>query len=331
MKKNCYSATFSRMTKPCASIDIGSHTARLLISTKSGPQGILRPLIRKRDYIRLSEGFDRSGKKIIQPDAIHRTLNVLEDFSQSLKTFDVGSVHAVATGLFREAANRDEFLDRIYESTGIRVRTITGDEEGLLTGKGVLNALNIRKGPFLIFDLGGGSTEFLSGTEGAQTVKSIPLGAGILTQAYLKSDPPEKEEIDELSRHIDQSLEEFLSEPYVKGDNLLIVGTGGTVTTLGAMLHRISVEDVTPDRITGMTLTRAQIEALFDRLRNLNLEERFDLPGLDPGRAGVILAGSLIVIRILRFFKSVQLTVSMSDLLEGILLTCFKGEGNEYE
>jgi exopolyphosphatase / guanosine-5'-triphosphate,3'-diphosphate pyrophosphatase len=309
------------MTKPCASIDIGSHTARLLIAEKSGPRGILRPLIRKRDYIRLSEGFDRAGKKIIQSDAIDRTLDVLKGFSQSLKTFDVGSVDAVATGLFREAANRDEFLDRIYECTGIRVRTITGDEEALLTGKGVLNALDIRKKPFVIFDLGGGSTEFLSGTEGAQTVKSIPLGAGILTQAYLKSNPPEKEEINELSRHIDQSLEEFLPEPYVKGDNLPIVGTGGTVTTLGVMSHKISVEEITPEAINGLTLTRAQIEALFDRLRKLTIEERAKLPGLDPGRAGVIVAGSLIVIRILYFFKSVQLTVSMSDLLEGILIS----------
>jgi exopolyphosphatase/guanosine-5'-triphosphate,3'-diphosphate pyrophosphatase len=162
------------MTKPCASIDIGSHTARLLIADKSGPQGILRPLIRKRDYIRLSEGFDRAGEKTIQPNAIDRTLDALKGFSQTLKTFDVGSVHAVATGLFREAANRDEFLDRIYESTGIRVRTITGDEEALLTGKGVLNALDIRKKPFIIFDLGGGSTEFLSGRGGRQTVRSIP-------------------------------------------------------------------------------------------------------------------------------------------------------------
>jgi exopolyphosphatase / guanosine-5'-triphosphate,3'-diphosphate pyrophosphatase len=307
------------MTKPCASIDIGSHTARLLIAEKSGPQGILRPLIRKRDYIRLSEGFDRAGKKLIQPDAIDRTLDVLKGFSQTLETFDVGSVHAVATGLFREAANREEFLDRIYESTGIRVRTITGDEEALLTGKGVFKALNIRKGPFLIFDLGGGSTEFLAGTEGAQTVRSIPLGAGIMTQAYLKTDPPEKEEINKLSRHIDQSLEEFLPEPYVKGNNFPIVGTGGTVTTLGVMSHSVSVEDITPEAINGLTLTRAQIEALFERLRYLTIEERATLPGLDPGRAGVIVAGSLIVIRILYFYKSVQLTVSMSDLLEGIL------------
>jgi exopolyphosphatase/guanosine-5'-triphosphate,3'-diphosphate pyrophosphatase len=307
------------MTKPCASIDIGSHTARLLIAEKSGSQGILRPLIRKRDYIRLSEGFDRAGKRIIQPDAIDRTLDVLRGFSRSLKTFDVGSVHAVATGLFREAANRDEFLDRIYESTGIRVRTITGDEEALLTGKGVLNALDIRKKPFIIFDLGGGSTEFLSGRGGRQTVRSIPLGAGILTQAYLKADPPEKNEIHVLSTYIDQTLMESGMEEVGGGDVYLVVGTGGTVTTLGAMTHRVSVEDMTPEVINGLTLERSQIEGLFYRLRNLTLEERAKLPGLDPGRAGVIVAGSLIVIRILHFFKSVQLTVSMSDLLEGIL------------
>ena len=319
------------MTKTCASIDIGTHTARLLIAQKAGGPGVLRPLIRKRDYIRLGEAFDRSGKKVISPDAIDRTLNVLGGFSQSLKTFGVGSVHAVATGVVREAANRDEFLDRIYESAGIRVKTITGDEEALLTGKGVLNALNIPKGPFLIFDLGGGSTEFLSGSEGAQTVKSIPLGAAVLKQAYLKSDPPEKNEVDALSRHIDQFLAESRLEPYGMGDDFSMVGTGGTVTTLGAMLHRVSVEDIMPDRITGLTLTMAQIETLFDRIRNLSLEERLKLPGLDPGRAGVIVAGSLVVIRILHFFKSVQLMVSMSDLLEGILITCFKGEVNGYE
>jgi exopolyphosphatase/guanosine-5'-triphosphate,3'-diphosphate pyrophosphatase len=99
----------------------------------------------------------------------------------------------------------------------------------------------------------------------------------------------------------------------------LVVGTGGTVTTLGAMSHSVSVEDITPEVINGLTLERSQIEALFDRLRNLTFEERAKLPGLDPGRAGVIVAGSLVVIRILHFFKSVQLTVSMSDLLEGIL------------
>jgi exopolyphosphatase/guanosine-5'-triphosphate,3'-diphosphate pyrophosphatase len=307
------------MTKPCASIDIGSHTARLLIAEKSGSQGILRPLIRKRDYIRLSEGFDRAGKRIIQPDAIDRTLDVLRGFSRSLKTFDVGSVHAVATGLFREAANRDEFLDRIYESTGIRVRTITGDEEALLTGKGVLNALDIRKKPFIIFDLGGGSTEFLSGRGGRQTVRSIPLGAGILTQAYLKADPPEKDEIRVLSTYIDQILTESGMREVGAGDDYLVVGTGGTVTTLGAMTHRVPVEDITPEVINGLTIERSQIEGLFYRLRNLTLEERAKLPGLDTGRAGVIVAGSLIVIRILHFFKSVQLTVSMSDLLEAIL------------
>jgi exopolyphosphatase/guanosine-5'-triphosphate,3'-diphosphate pyrophosphatase len=307
------------MTKPCASIDIGSHTARLLIADKSGPQGILRPLIRKRDYIRLSEGFDRAGEKTIQPNAIDRTLDALKGFSQTLKTFDVGSVHAVATGLFREAANRDEFLDRIYESTGIRVRTITGDEEALLTGKGVLNALDIRKKPFIIFDLGGGSTEFLSGRGGRQTVRSIPLGAGILTQAYLKADPPEKDEIRVLSAYIDQILTESGMREVGAGDDYLVVGTGGTVTTLGAMTHRVPVEDITPEVINGLTIERSQIEGLFYRLRNLTLEERAKLPGLDTGRAGVIVAGSLIVIRILHFFKSVQLTVSMSDLLEAIL------------
>ena len=181
------------------------------------------PLARKRTYIRLAEGLSQSEKKDIPSVAIDRTLNVLKKFSGTLKRFRVHSVNAVVTGVIREAPNRDKFLDRIYEETGIRVRVITGVEEAYLTAKGALQALNIHTDPFAVFDLGGGSTEFFIGSE----------------------------------------------------------------------------------------------------------DTRLRLPGLDKGRADVILAGCLTVIRILYFFKSLQLKVSMSDLLEGILVEKLEGERNE--
>jgi len=287
------------------------------------------PLARKRAYIRLAEALSQSENKDIPSAAIDRTLNVLKNFSDYLKRFRVHSVNAVATGVIREAPNRDQFLDRIYEETGIRVRAITGVEEAYLTAKGALQALNIHTDPFAVFDLGGGSTEFLIGSEGTRVARSVPLGAMILTKKHFGSDPPEEAEVEALSRHVDQCLlDADLNVPGAR-DLSLLVGTGGTVATLAVMLHGIPSGDITADQINGILLRRRNIEALFSEIRNLSLSERLKLPGLDKGRADVILAGCLIVIRILYFFKLLQLKVSLSDLLEGILVDSSEGEKND--
>jgi exopolyphosphatase/guanosine-5'-triphosphate,3'-diphosphate pyrophosphatase len=316
------------MSETLASIDIGTHTARLLVASKSGPQGFLRPLFRKRAYIRLAAGFDYSGKKTIQSSAIDRTLAVLEDFSFSIRKFNPYSVNAVATGVVRQAINRNEFLSRICQRTGIRVRVVTGNEEARLTMKGVLHGLGIKASPFFIFDLGGGSTEFLLGGEGMTAIRSLPLGAVILTQEYLQSDPPEEAEIDKLSSHIDRCLEELNLGGDGGRDQCRIIGTGGTMITLAAMLYSMPDTEIIPERINGSVLKRQQIEALFNKIRALALTERLRLPGLDQGRVDVIVAGSLIVLRILNYIKSLKVVVSMSDLLEGILIDCFEGEEN---
>jgi exopolyphosphatase/guanosine-5'-triphosphate,3'-diphosphate pyrophosphatase len=262
---------------------------------------------------------EESGHQVIGSEAIGRALNALESFSRFLKSFDVASIQAVATGVIREAENRDEILGRIYEHTGILVRPITGSEEALLTGKGVLNALNIRAGPYLIFDLGGGSTEFLLGRKNRQTVMSIPLGALVLTRVCSTSDPPKHGELEALSGQIDEALRHAHGADFGSGP-LTIAGTGGTVTTLSAVLNSIPVEEVSPEKMNGLILERPQLEGLFSELRNLSLDQRARLTGLDRERAGVILAGLLAVIRILDFFQSHKLIVSLSDLLEGNLM-----------
>ena len=323
-----YSVTFPEMGKALASIDIGTHTARLLIARKSGKPSALRPLARKRAYIRLGEHLGETGRNIIRPDAVNRTLSVLKDFSHCTEKFDVLSVHAVATGVVREAANRDEFLARIYEHTGIRANLLTGDEEAILTGKGVLHSLGLRVSPFVVFDLGGGSTEFFLGNESAIVTKSAPLGAVVLTKRYFKSDPPDEIQANSLSGHVDQCLKEAGLRIPGRPDQFLVVGTGGTVTTLAAMLYEIPPKDIDPAGMNGLILKRPQIEKFFRELKSLSMKERMRLPGLDRERAGVILAGSLVVMRILYFFKSLQLTVSLSDLLEGILIDHLEGEEN---
>ena len=303
-----------------ASIDIGSHTARLLISRKTGSPVFFNPLIRKRTYIRLAEGFDDQGKRIINPAAIVRVLNSLKDFSFFTRKFNVYKTYAISTGVMRRAVNRDHLLHLMHEYTGYNVRVISGDEEARLTGKGVLHSLNIQGEPFVIFDLGGDSTEFIFGVNDVSDVISIPLGAMILTQRFLTSDPPDIKNIEALSRYVDKTLKESLSRKTCGNNDHLLVGTGGTVTTLAAMIHGIDPKIISPFRMNGLILKRAMIEELFSKMKTQAINERMRLPGLDRDRADVIIAGSIIVIRILHFFKSLQITVSLSDLLDGILI-----------
>lgn len=312
-----------------ASIDIGSHTARLLISQNIGPPDFFRPLCRKRSYIHLAEGFDNQGEGTITPEAVDRTLTALEDFASLMKQYDVATTHAVATGVVRRAINRDHLLNRIHVQTGINVRAISGEHEAMLTCKGVLHSLDMEEGPFCIFDLGGGSTEFIFGGQEDTGATSISLGTIVLTHAFLRSDPPDTIEIEALSKYVDEVLEDAFPEDARAGKHYLLVGTGGTVTTLAAMIFDIDSNEIRPERINGLIVEKEQIEDLLTHIRHLTITERMELRGLDRGRAEVILAGVMVVMRILHFFRSLQMTVSLSDLLEGILVAYLQGE--EYE
>ncbi|MCJ7683807.1 MAG: hypothetical protein MUO68_05890, partial [Desulfobacteraceae bacterium] len=194
------------MKQLVASIDLGSHTARLLIARQSGSSGRLRPLVRKRAYIRLAECFERGGEEIIGPDASARVLEVMQGFSSLIADFNVRQVYGVATGIIRDAINRDQFLDYIYEQTHIRIGLISGEREALLSGKGALSALNIKGGPSLVFDLGGGTTEFFYENRGKVEAKSVLLGAAALTNEFIWTDPPSETELDFVSKEIDKCL-----------------------------------------------------------------------------------------------------------------------------
>lgn len=308
-----------------ASMDIGSHTARLLVAQSIGPPELLEPLFRKRVYIRLAEDFHISSRGTLQPEAIGRTLKSLEDFASLAREYGVESTHAVSTGVVREASNRDEFVRLIYERTGIQVKVISGQEEAWLTEKGVLHALNMENRPFMIFDLGGGSTEFIYGKRDYRKVKSIPLGAMVLTQKYLTSDPPQRARIEALGKEVDRLLRvSFSKYPHVKDG--LLVGTGGTVTALAATIYALDTEEISPKRMNGLILEREQLEDLFSRIKTMTRNERLKLLGLDRGRAEVIPAGCIAVIRILRFLRSARMVICLSDLLEGILIAYLQGE-----
>jgi exopolyphosphatase/guanosine-5'-triphosphate,3'-diphosphate pyrophosphatase len=200
---------------------------------------------------------------------------------------------------------------------------ISGEEEARLTGKGVFYGLNMHGRSFAIFDLGGGTTEFVFGQDKRTEVRSIPLGAMVLTQKYLKRDPPEEKNLRKLGKHIEKTLEDAFASKFSKGEERFLVGTGGTVTTLAAMIQGIESEDIGPGNIHGLLLEREEFEGLLPRISTISLAERLKLKGLDQGRADVIVAGAMVVGGILEFFNPPGMVVSFSDILEGILVECF--------
>jgi exopolyphosphatase/guanosine-5'-triphosphate,3'-diphosphate pyrophosphatase len=214
----------------------------------------------------------------------------------------------------------------------VAFRVVSGEEEARLTARGVLHALERPAGPFVIFDLGGGTTELVLGnaaTGEEMEIVSLPVGASVLKEAFLPEDPPLGGSMQALGLQVDRILEKGLGGLGGFSGVPWIIGTGGTATTLAAMVHGIDVSGIEPERMNGLPLERASLERLLDRLVRLPLEERVRLPGLDPGRADVIPAGALAVLRILDQFKASRMVVCLSDILEGLLIDHLEGESHE--
>jgi len=299
-----------------ASIDLGSHTARLLIARWEA--GRLESLLRKRAYIRLAQDFEAPGKMTLKQPGIERALKALEEFQSDIEKHRATRIKGVATGVVRTAVNKDPFIDLVREKTGIQVEVISGEEEARLTGLGIQYALDLWDRPFIAFDLGGGTTEFLLGRQpGDSKALSLPLGAMILTQRHMTSDPPKEKEFESLKEETKELLLKAFPDE-IRGTSL--VGTGGTVTTLAAMVHGIEGQAINPEKMYGLILRAHQMEELLGRMKHLSVRERALLPGLDQGRADVILAGAVVVTEILNFFHSSEMMVSLTDLLEGALL-----------
>jgi exopolyphosphatase / guanosine-5'-triphosphate,3'-diphosphate pyrophosphatase len=305
------------MNETAAAIDVGSHTARLLIARRSSASSWgWAPLRRHRAYIRLAADNGPGGGSKIGPDATARTVKVLRDFSRIMAECGVERIHAIATGVIRDAIHSDRFLSHLYEETGILIKLISGQHEALLSARGARAVLNIR-GDALVFDLGGGTTEFLRDRGGAQTAISLPFGAAVLTGRYLRSDPPAPGDLKALAGEVEQHL--AIAETDISG-TAPILGTGGTVTALAAMVHGISQDHIAPEGLNGLVLTLTQLDACLGQMKTLTTDQRVARLGLDRGRADVLPAGTLAVTQIMRFLGASDIRVSMSDLLEGLLI-----------
>jgi exopolyphosphatase / guanosine-5'-triphosphate,3'-diphosphate pyrophosphatase len=279
---------------------------------------ILKPLLRMRSYIRLARDFEAAEARTIKEPAVERAIRCLKEFGRISEAFDPAYIQAVATGVVREAANRDDVIRVCRQETNLPVRILSGEEEARLTGLGVSRSVDVGNRPFVIFDLGGGSTEFLLAGLQSPMALSVPLGAALLTERYLVSDPPLEEDVGRAKARVIKLLEQRVAGDF-RCEPFLLIGTGGTVTTLAAMVHGIGADEIEPERMNGLILEKNRVEELFSKMSRMPLGERLQMPCLDQGRAEVILGGTLAVIEILKYFDVPETMISLSDLLEGVL------------
>jgi exopolyphosphatase / guanosine-5'-triphosphate,3'-diphosphate pyrophosphatase len=314
-----------------ASVDIGSHTVRLLIAEMKQPSTVV-PIRLDRRITRLAKGFP-DGETLKQ-ESIDETLEVLQQFATIIHSCGVRSVNCGATGVVRRARNADEFLRRVESSTGILPSILSEELEAFLSAKGILRGLPKAERFVLSFDLGGSSTELLlTDTFLGESLwsTSVFIGAATITERCLRGDPPERASMVVTSEAIRTVLHpsllqvsSLLDKLEVHPRALQLVGTAGTVTTLAAMFLKMNVYE--PSRVNGLILTEAWLTPFIETLSLMPQTERLGLAGLEKGRGAIVLGGALIVRELMYGLRQPFLTVVDSGLLEGLLLNLIEKE-----
>lgn len=299
-----------------AAIDLGTNTVRLLIAEVDRPN-TWRVIDEDQRVTRLGEALRSSGT--LSHDAMARTAAVVVQYVERAIRAHVKDVHIYATSAVREAENGGAFAADLERRTGRRVRVVSGEEEARLTLRGVLHGLGPIEGALLVFDVGGGSTEFILADHGAlSAVLSLRLGVVALAERFPFSAAVDWDRYEELVSEVRGQLETELSPAMRHGRAERLVGTAGTVTTLAALDLRLARYD--PRRVQGHRLTRSAIDRLRDRLGALSVAERAALPCLEPGRADLIVPGIAIVAATMESVGAATLIVSDAGFREGIMV-----------
>lgn len=300
-----------------AIIDIGSNSIKFFVGELAA-DGTIQTVIDTNDIARLGEGLDKTGQ--ISPEAMERNVAAVAAFQKQAVEAGAEQIVAVGTMALRTAANSGEFVEKVKAACGVEVKIIPGEEEARLSYLAVLSGLPLQDGELVVFDTGGGSTEFIFG-KGSEVVKrfSVNLGAVRITENYLCSDPVTADEVKAAKAQIDKEFD----AAGVTGRPVQVVGMGGTVTSMGAVKHKMVKYD--PAVIQGSSLTVADIRAQIDDYSARTIEQRRSIPGLQPKRADVILAGACILDVILERLGAPELTISDRGLRHGLAFDLFKG------
>jgi exopolyphosphatase/guanosine-5'-triphosphate,3'-diphosphate pyrophosphatase len=302
------------MRLPAAAIDLGTNTARLLIGYVES-SGNIRRIVEKRRMTRLGGRFTR--EEGIDKEARERSMAAMVDFAEEMERQGVTSVRAVATSAVRDAVNGKSFCDEIHSKTSIRLEVIDSRTEGLLTLRGVFAGLDNTSGDVLVFDIGGGSTEYTLTLNGKLLfTESLALGVVRLTEGERDLIPMEGK----ISRELTALKTRLGNAGFLDYINkVTLIGTAGTATTLAAISMKLTEYDYR--KVNNYTLSLHEIMRIFALLYPMSAEERLHVPGLEKGREDLIIAGILLTLKTMETFEFSQLKVSDFGLLEGVLLS----------
>lgn len=298
-----------------ATIDIGTNAVLLLV-VEPIPGGSMQPVVERATITRLGQGVDRT--RMLSPEAVRKTLACLQSYAETVRSLDVKCIAVVGTSAMRDAGGGDELRASIRALFGVEVRILSGAEEARLTFAGGLDGLHVpAAAEVALFDIGGGSTEVVLGQLGRSEpalsyVESFDIGSVRFTERHVFSDPPTSAE---LGRLVASASATFAAVPPLRGSETP-VGVAGTVTTLAAVAFSVAPYDGA--RVHGIVLPKEQLREVVRGLAALDLVSRRNVPGMEPNRADVIVAGGTIALALLDHWQASAVRVSDRGLRWGL-------------
>jgi exopolyphosphatase/guanosine-5'-triphosphate,3'-diphosphate pyrophosphatase len=302
------------VTVRVAAIDCGTNSIRLLVADVDLEAGTLLDLDRRMEIVRLGHGVDATGR--IAPESMARTFAAVDRYAEVVRDLGVDRVRFVATSASRDAENRDEFVSGVLERLGVAPEVVSGDEEARLSFLGATRGLATdAAAPYLVVDIGGGSTEFVLGTDEPTAARSVDVGCVRLTERHLRHDPPTPEEVAAIVADVDAAIAEAAAHvPLAEARTL--IGLAGSVTTLTAIA--LGQAEYDASAIHGARVSATDVAAVSDRLLALDHAGRSVMQVIHPGRVDVLNAGILVLRRILDLTALPDVLVSEHDILDGI-------------
>jgi exopolyphosphatase/guanosine-5'-triphosphate,3'-diphosphate pyrophosphatase len=305
------------MTQRVAAVDCGTNSLRLLLADVDPERGGLTDVTRRMEIVRLGQGVDQTGR--LAPEALARTIAVLRDYADVIAGAGAQAVRMVATSATRDASNAADFTGMVREVLGVAPEVLTGDEEAVLsfTGATAELAAGPDPGPFLVADIGGGSTEFVLGKAGGLPEAKISVNVGCvrLTERHLHGDPPSGREVAAATADIDAALDTVAAAVPVRQARTLIGLAGSVATVVGIAIGLPAYDSA---RIHHARVPAAQVHAVTRSLLAQTRAERAAIGLMHPGRVDVIGGGALVLDRIVRRFGFGEILASEHDILDGI-------------
>ncbi len=294
-----------------AAIDCGTNSIRILIADISG--GKFKEVLRDMEIVRLGQGVDEN--KSFHPDAINRTLAAVEKFKNQLAGKGVEKIRFCATSATRDAANRDLFIDGVRQILGVEVEVIPGEEEARLSFNGATKELLQSDAPFLVVDIGGGSTEFVYGNKEVEFAKSVDIGCVRMSERHLKSQPVEMSQVAQAIIDIDKAIAQAAAVVPISTAKTL-VAVAGTATTIAAAALDLETYDRYAIHLSRIPAEKVhKVSAAFQAMTKSDISK---LGFMHPGRVDVITAGSLVLSRVMAATGATEFVASESDILDGM-------------